>query len=349
VSTKSTVAGSIQHVYKRLGPKNPGYTCVESERGLRRAKKKSGPRGVYLRRRSQEPVKRNKSLKREVKMTEDDKVIRIIAFSGKKIDWIVWSEKFLARARRKHYRPIHMGQSRPPKESSTTTTEENLRLRELNILAYEDIMLSIDGTTDVGRVAFQLVRGAKTQDLPSGDARMAWVRLENKYQSKTTCSRLDLKKKFINSSLKSAKDDPDVWISELEDLRNQLAEAQRNVQGATTMTDHDFMEHILNNLPKEYESVVNNLENKLDDRTNPLTIQNIQEALNLKFERMKGKKSRGSDENEETALYAGGYKGVCFNCGKRGHKAVDCNERDNKGKRNNNNNNNNNNKTGNDK
>ena len=35
--------------------------------------------------------------------------IKVIPFSGNAIDWPVWSEKFLARARRKGYKKIFLG------------------------------------------------------------------------------------------------------------------------------------------------------------------------------------------------------------------------------------------------
>jgi len=35
--------------------------------------------------------------------------IKVIPFSGKAVDWPVWSEKFLARARRKGYKKILIG------------------------------------------------------------------------------------------------------------------------------------------------------------------------------------------------------------------------------------------------
>lgn len=35
--------------------------------------------------------------------------IKVIPFSGKAVDWPVWSEKFLARARRKGYKNILLG------------------------------------------------------------------------------------------------------------------------------------------------------------------------------------------------------------------------------------------------
>ena len=41
-----------------------------------------------------------------------DKSVRMEPFSGKQVDWQVWSEQFLARARRKGYKDILKGKSR---------------------------------------------------------------------------------------------------------------------------------------------------------------------------------------------------------------------------------------------
>ena len=46
--------------------------------------------------------------------------IKVIPFSGKAVDWPVWSEKFLARARRKGYKKILLG------EEVVTNDAENL-------------------------------------------------------------------------------------------------------------------------------------------------------------------------------------------------------------------------------
>ena len=42
-------------------------------------------------------------------MTEELKIGRIITFSGKRVEWPLWSEKFLARANRKGYKSILLG------------------------------------------------------------------------------------------------------------------------------------------------------------------------------------------------------------------------------------------------
>ena len=153
-----------------------------------------------------------------------EKSIKIIHFSGKKDEWQVWSEKFLARARRKNYKGILTGSERVPPVSMSANgeaierTDAERRLDNANELAFEDLVLSVDGTTEAGRVAFGIIRSSKTTELPEGDARLAWEKLERKYVSKTALSRLMLKKKLGKMRLKRARDDPDVWLTKLEDM-----------------------------------------------------------------------------------------------------------------------------------
>ena len=235
-----------------------------------------------------------------------DKTITKFTFSGKKVDWPVWSEKFLARTRRKEYKKILTGAEKAPDDTvaiDTTTTrgKEMKKLRELNDTAYEDLILFIDGSTDAGRVAFSIVRGAKTSSFKDGDALMAWTGLSNKYESKTAPSRLHLKNQFSSAKLQNAKDDPDVWLTKLEDICVKLAQVGR------TMTDEDLLEQALNGLPSEYANVVTKLEDQIGDPTKPLTISKLRDELNLKFERLNGKRSIDSKDKEEgeTALFAG--------------------------------------------
>ena len=132
--------------------------------------------------------------------------VRVIPFSGKVEDWRLWSAKFLAKAHVKGYREILLGVTKipnlpaPAAAGSTTAptplTEEELKIRHLNEVAYSELVMSI-GDTAAGQVAFELVDSAKTTLLPFGDVSIAWTRLGLKYEPKTATSRLILKKELM--------------------------------------------------------------------------------------------------------------------------------------------------------
>ena len=157
--------------------------------------------------------------------------------------------------------------------------QETVRLGALNELAFEDLILCIQADTKAGRVAFNLVKNCKTDDHPEGNFCLAWTRLGNKFCPKTAPTYVSLKKDFTNSSLVSSDEDPDEWITELENLRVQMDAV--NISGK--MSDVDFIIHVLANLLEEYESTVEHLEEKLEDTENPLDLETVRTKLNARF------------------------------------------------------------------
>jgi hypothetical protein len=182
-------------------------------------------------------------------MDDEKSSIKLAPFTGKQTDWSVWKEKFIARARRKGYKETLLGKTEVPAELATleVTDKTKIAARKANNTAYEDLLLLIDGEQASGRVAFNIVRGAKTTDLPDGDAALAWKRLSDKYEPKSAPSRLALKNEFTTKVLKNANSDPDAWLTELEDLRSRL------IAAGSKMDDEELLEHVLNNLPKDYK------------------------------------------------------------------------------------------------
>ena len=89
---------------------------------------------------------------------------------------------------------------------------------------------------------------------------------------------MKLKKKFTSSSLTKWEKDLADWILELEKLRTKL-------EGMGHVTsDKDFMILILANLLEEYKSKVGSLENDLDNKDNPLTLDCMLVELDAKSE-----------------------------------------------------------------
>jgi len=96
-------------------------------------------------------------------MTEEEKSIRVLSFSGKKDDWDFWEEKFLARASRKGFKKILLSKPEeiPADDESLDESkpEEKAKIdaRKKNSIAFEELILSIDASTKHGKVAFRLV------------------------------------------------------------------------------------------------------------------------------------------------------------------------------------------------
>ena len=143
-------------------------------------------------------------------------------------------------------------------------------------MTYIALILSIDVETSSGKVASNIVKGE--QGLCRGNAAMAWERLRNKYESTSAPSLVKTERMFRQSSFYK-NEDPDAWITTLEDNRMKL-----EVMGSS-MTYNQFMIHVLNNLTSDYELQLALAERHKDDKESLLTVEEIQEELILCFER----------------------------------------------------------------
>ena len=233
-------------------------------------------------------------------MSNEEKSICIIEFLGKKTD-CSWSEKFLFHGKWRGYKKLLVithttpGVEKIPTQDeyeSVLEGEEDLekkivKLGELNDLAHEDLILLINTSSSIGKVMFGLVKNAKSEDFLDGNCKVAWNRLVRKYALHIASSLLKLKSEFHNSKLKSIDKDPNEWIYHLEGIRTQMNEF--GLKG--NVSDEDFMIQVLNNLPKEYDVILNGLENHLTaTKDNALNIDSICEKLNYRNEKIKNKK-----------------------------------------------------------
>ena len=247
-----------------------------------------------------------------------EKTIRILTFSGKKEDWMMWSDKFMAKAVMKGYDEVLDGTIIIPDDKTNKPTTDQEEARKMNKLAYNELILAC---TD--KIAFGIVKNAKTEDLKRGDAKMAWERLKTRYEPNTGTELLALNKEYMSMELDDLKKDPEDFITDLDELRTRMADDPFN----EVIKDKSFMLHILNSLPMEYESIVETMERDLG--AGILTIDDLKEQVRSKYRRLTKKMNVKEDELALTASYnkykkKQGFKGNCRICGKYGHKAADC-------------------------
>ena len=91
-------------------------------------------------------------------MTEDEeKAIRIIQFNGKKEDWFMWADKFLAKATIRGYDKVLEGKLLATGELEEDGTIRKLskseeKANDLNKKAYNELILSCSDKTSFGIV-----------------------------------------------------------------------------------------------------------------------------------------------------------------------------------------------------
>ena len=109
------------------------------------------------------------------------------------------------------------------------------------------------------------------------------------------------------SALSSWNKDPEVWISKLEVIRKRLKKMSNEI------SNEDTMIHILNNLPQEFNMVVDAMERKLDDLVDPLTLRSTRESKTTK-ESVKIQKMMKKARIQHCLVYIK-FQGRCYNCG----------------------------------
>jgi gag-polypeptide of LTR copia-type/Zinc knuckle len=254
----------------------------------------------------------------------DLSTICVIPFYGKSEEWPTWSEKFLAKSRRYGFKDVLLVKVKIPKtdEVYDMESEEGKKFiiaADMNELAYTELVLSIDDKTSSGKVAFNLVKGCKSKEYVDCNACMAWEQLKSKFEPLSVPSLVKIEKQFRQCALKKGQD-PEIWLTELEEYRMKLEEL------GSSITDNQFMTHILNNMTSDYDLQLALMEKRINDKSSPLTVDEIRDDLNLRFERL-NMKSNHESENEEhhdVAVFGGRFKGKCRNCGMIGHKSRDC-------------------------
>ena len=262
----------------------------------------------------------------------NEKAIRILTFSGKKEDWVMWSDKFMAKSMMKGYNEVLDGTIIVPEDKTTNPTTSKKEAMKMNKMAYNKLILAC---TD--KIAFGIVKNAKTEELKKGNAKLAWDRLKTRYKPNTGTELLALNKEYMSIELDNIKKDPEDFITDLGEVRTRMADNPFN----EVITDKSFMLYVLNSLPVEYESIAKTLERDLG--AGLLTIENLKEQVCSKYRRLMKKMDTKDNElalnatNKNNYEKKQGFKGNCRICGKYGHEAADCWENKNNQKIKNNN------------
>ena len=261
---------------------------------------------------------------------DDLKIIKVYKFDNTKEKWHEFALKFRVIADTRGYKGIIDGTVIPPDEMAVINItavdtgavleekKDQLKARKANKIGYRDLVMSTEG------ISFTIVQNAVSEELPSGDLRKAWERLERRWNPKTREDKVEVYTKFLNYKLENTRQRPMDWIAFMEKKRAEL------MNTGHIMSDETFITHVLNSLPQTvYKGAILVIKDKL--RKSILEITEIEQILEDKFKAIK--QAKGWDEEEDYALFVSpsnkkgpkkAFKGRCGYCGEFGHKAVDC-------------------------
>ena len=262
---------------------------------------------------------------------DDLKSIKVYKFDNTKEKWHEFALKFRVIADTRGYRGIIDGTVIPPDEMAVITitaedTGEELeekknlqKARKANKVGYRDLVMSTEG------VSFTIVQNTASEELPSGDLKKAWERLERRWNPKTREDKVEVYTKFLNYKLENTRQRPMDWIAFMEKKRAEL------MNTGHIMSDETFITHLLNSLPQTvYKGAILVIKDKL--RRSILEITEIEQILEDKFQAIKQAKG-WEEEEDDYALFVSpsnkkgpkkAFKGRCGYCGEFGHKAADC-------------------------
>jgi hypothetical protein len=108
----------------------------------------------------------------------DFSLTRVLPFSRKKDEWLIWNEKFLAKDKRSGFKDVLLGKVNIPKsgEEINEKTEEVKALMKnagLNEMAYMELILLIDVRNSNGKVVFSIIKGCKSREYNGGNSALA--------------------------------------------------------------------------------------------------------------------------------------------------------------------------------
>jgi len=105
-----------------------------------------------------------------------------------------------------------------------------------------------------------------------------WKRLSEKFAGRNNVEKMKLIKQ-LNESRMGKKEEPDEWITNLERLKQRIAECGK------TIDDNELVMHILYHLPIEYDTINNKYLKDLDDRKD-VDLEGLTADLRCKHDRL---------------------------------------------------------------
>lgn len=240
----------------------------------------------------------------------------IPTFDGKKENYQRFMLKFRAYASERGFkRVLTSSDDKPEDPEAAGLTEVQQKWVKENEKAVSAYTMAL-----TGEEVFEVICNSVTENYPDGLAYQITEELKREYQPDDGTSSLEYLNK-LNKLKLSKTENPAKIFNKVAAIRMSYGTTENKVQ------ERDLVMAIIRAAPKQYSETI---ENVLNEKGDELKVKDLKEVMNRKFRFLVAKgsiRNEGDDDSDddenETVLAAGDFKGKCYRCGKIGHKAND--------------------------
>jgi len=161
-----------------------------------------------------------------------------------------------------------------------------------------------------------------TEDWPTGLGYLVVKGLMQRYRPIDTITKVELRQKLNKITMKKGSD-PSLLFEELNGIE------ERYMTPGNKIDEAELIAIVLDVATDEYQAVLTAEQRRMGDE---LTLYDLENAMFQYYRQMNRNKIDKKASREEGEVLLSAFQGVCYRCGKEGHRANQCNN--NKGSKN---------------